>query len=182
MTRDLDKWCRWSWIDWTARWLSSAKGDAVCQYTRRCSLAFLSSCSLPQFFPVDDNVAFLPFCHQKLGFFIPAKKMHEKAMLPHQSATDTCLNTKTWKDERDILKPRNLRYQKWPYYKGIHLFQTIILGIHPLVFGDVSALNAITCLPRHTVQELRDVRNTWHENNDFWWCTCSPGLSPWICE
>jgi len=112
----------------------------------------------------------------------PPRKCMKRRWMPHQSATDTCLNTKTWKDERDILKPRNLRYQKWPYYKGIHLFQTIILGIHPLVFGDVSALNAITCLPRHTVQELRDVRNTWHENNDFWWCTCSPGLSPWICE
>ena len=29
------------------------------------------------------------------------------------------------------------RYQKWPYFKGVHLFQTIILGIQPSVFGDV---------------------------------------------
>ena len=29
------------------------------------------------------------------------------------------------------------RYQKLPYVQGVHLFRAIILGIQPLVFGDV---------------------------------------------
>ena len=33
----------------------------------------------------------------------------------------------------------NINTKKWPYFKGIHLFQTIILGPSMLVFGDFLA-------------------------------------------
>ena len=46
------------------------------------------------------------------------------------------------------LHSRNLTnwYQKRPYFKGSYLFQTIILGIQPLVFGDVRFSHPRFCL------------------------------------
>lgn len=30
----------------------------------------------------------------------------------------------------------NIDIPKWPYFRGVHLFQTVISGIQPLVFGE----------------------------------------------
>ena len=59
------------------------------------------------------------------------------------------------------------RYQKWPYFKGVHLLQTIILGIQPLAFGDVHEKD----LKPKTIQICpgmhRNSHIRYHKSQDF---------------